>query len=136
MQGAETMINNVRDVMSIWPTIAEMSRDIQVNQRSLYSMWNRRKISARYWPALIEAAHRRGHKEISSELLMQLHAKQDRQKITQHDVVRREFDAEGRLSLSANEGHFSRYRAVQRARFASIAQVDEHIAALRDEWDR
>lgn len=129
-------IASIRDIMSIWPTVAEMSRDLQVNQRSLYSMWNRHKINARYWPALIEAAHRRGHKEVSSELLMQLHAKQGGQEIARNEATDSKFVAKHILSAAENGGHFSKFRNMQRARFASIDQVDEHIAALRDEWDR
>jgi hypothetical protein len=33
-------------------------------------------------------------------------------------------------------GHFSRFKEVRRTHFASGADIDDHVLALREEWDR
>jgi len=33
-------------------------------------------------------------------------------------------------------GHFSRFKALRRANFASVEEITAHISALRDEWER
>lgn len=36
----------------------------------------------------------------------------------------------------ARAGHFSRWRHLRRAEFASAEEIVDHVRALREEWDR
>jgi hypothetical protein len=129
-------MRTVKDIMSIWPTIADMHRDLDISQQTLYSMRRRNSIKQQYWPILIEAARRRGHHEVSAELLMQLHKEAldagSAQEINRNED---EFLKENIFEISV-QPHFSRFRPQREARFATMSQINEHIAALRDEWER
>jgi len=46
-----------------------------------------------------------------------------------------EADAAGK-STGAAHGHFSKWRHLRRSNFASAAEIDAHINALREEWTR
>lgn len=37
---------------------------------------------------------------------------------------------------SRREGHFTRFKNLRRAHFKSADEINEHIRALRDEWER
>jgi len=37
---------------------------------------------------------------------------------------------------SSDVGHFSRWQHVRQSHFATSEEIDDHIRALRDEWDR
>lgn len=59
--------------------------------------------------------------------------------------LRGELPASGRVSVeitvesdepALGQGQFSRHRAQRRRGFRSAAEIDAHVAALRDEWDR
>ena len=61
------------------------------------------------------------------------------------DDLRLDLPASGRVSLeitveaadaAASTGQFSRFKARRRTGFASSAEIEAHVAALRDEWDR
>lgn len=60
------------------------------------------------------------------------------------DDLRRDLPATGRVSVAITLesdaelpiGQFSRFRDRCRRGFASPAEIDAHLAALRDEWDR
>lgn len=60
------------------------------------------------------------------------------------DDLRRDLPATGRVSVAItleNEaevptGQFSRFRDRCRGGFASPTEIDAHLSALRDEWDR
>jgi DNA-binding transcriptional regulator YdaS (Cro superfamily) len=45
-------------------------------------------------------------------------------------------DGGARPAAPQSEGHFSRFRHLRRANFRSGTEIDEHIDALRREWDR
>ena len=43
---------------------------------------------------------------------------------------------EGDRGFVSEPGPFSRYRYLAKPRFTSIEEVDAHVRALRDDWDR
>lgn len=45
-------------------------------------------------------------------------------------------NTEPTADVEPGKGHFSRFKHLRRAHFASAEEVNAHIRALRDEWDR
>lgn len=49
-----------RDIISLWPRLADFASDIGVPENTAKQMRTRNSINARYWPALVRAAQSRG----------------------------------------------------------------------------
>jgi hypothetical protein len=130
-------MKNVRDILSIWPTIIEAHHDLKIPAPTIYTWRRRNSIQRKYWPRLIEAARLRGHQEVSAELLMKVHSQIQIEHIIQSEHSGEHASlAEGASGAMASGGHFSRHRPRRSARYASLAQINDHVAALRQEWDR
>ena len=135
-------MQRVADVFAIWPTDAGLAREIGAPYSTVSAWKQRGSIPVAYWRAIIDAAHRRGHPEITADLLVGLHADlsgEQRAGFFEDEVAYRarpETDG-GRgvdQSGSCGKGHFSRYRHLRRDHFKTADEIEEHIRALREEW--
>jgi hypothetical protein len=139
-------MQNVADVLALWPSDAEFGRDIGVAYPTVSAWKQRGSIPAAYWWHIIRAAAHRGHPEITADLLARLHARKV------NDTSPAGFAEEGgqptmletgetlrpeeRPEDSGTAGHFSRWKHLRRANFSSPAEIAAHINALREEWER
>src|SRR3974390_2981104 len=137
-------MQKVADIFAAWPSDAEFGRDIGVPYPTVSAWKQRGSIPAAYWWHIIRAAAHRGHPEITADLLARLHARKA------SDNGPSGFAEEGQPamlepealkpenwpSVSTATGHFSRWKHLRRADFASPAEIAAHINALREEWDR
>jgi len=134
-------MKNVADIFDAWPSVAEFSRDLGVPYTTAFSWKERGAIPGEHWLAIVRAANRRSHPEVTVELLALLHAGETTS--IQPAGFAEEEPATGvgspssRIGESSNRtGHFSRWKHLRRTHFASSEEIVEHIRALRDEWDR
>src|SRR3954469_23435268 len=68
-------MQTVAEIFSAWPSDAELGRDIGVPYPTLSAWKQRGSIPPAYWRDIIRAARRRGHPEITADLLADLHAR-------------------------------------------------------------
>lgn len=138
-------MHSVSDVIGAWPTVAELARDLGVPYQTVAAWKQRDSIRPEYWHDIVRAAQRRGHPEITAELLARIHARKapDRSTGFAEDESPRPRPPAGSDmgtksgDLHANgDGHFSRFKHLRRTHFASAEEIVAHIRALRDEWDR
>jgi hypothetical protein len=138
-------MQNVAEIFAAWPSDAEFGRDIGVPYPTVSAWKQRGSIPAAYWWHIVRAAAHRGHPEITADLLARLHARKA------SDNRPSGFAEEGQLAMLKTQeaskpedrpngtmaaGHFSRWKHLRRASFASPAEIAAHIDALREEWDR
>lgn len=64
---------NHKDIIDLWESIAEFSRDINVKYEAAKKMYYRRRISPSHWPAVISAATSRGFSQVNLPVLMDLY---------------------------------------------------------------
>jgi len=71
------MINPVEALIDRWPApkVANFGRDLGVTVEHASAFKRRKSIPINYWPALLEAAKKRGLEDVNSELLISIHAK-------------------------------------------------------------
>jgi len=139
-------MQNVSDIFAAWPSDAEFGRDIGVPYPTISAWKQRASIPAAYWWHIVRAALQRGHPEITADLLARLHARKANNGPPSGFAEEGEFSTitgpqrtskiEDGLNGSAAAGHFSRWRHLRRANFASPGEIAAHIGALRDEWNR
>jgi hypothetical protein len=138
-------MQNVADLFAAWPSDAEFGRDIGVPYPTVSAWKQRGSIPATYWCHIIRAAAQRGHPEITADLLARLHARKASDNrlpgfaeegqpamLEGLEIPKPEDGANGTTAA----GHFSRWKHLRRASFASPAEIAAHINALREEWDR
>ena len=72
-------MSTVQQIIGLWPSAAEMARDIGLKRASHGTVlkW-RSSIPVKYWPQLVEAAERRGIKGVTYEVLAEAHAERGR----------------------------------------------------------
>lgn len=58
---------------ALWPSVAEFARDAGIKPSHAHVMLTRGNISVGYWPAIIEAAEKRGLSGVTPEALLRLH---------------------------------------------------------------
>ena len=79
----------------------------------------------------------RGLREITSELLVELHdsnAEEAASGFAEPATTAGDLTAPAKASAAA--GQFSRWKALRRSHFAAADEIVEHVQALRSEWDR
>jgi hypothetical protein len=135
-------MQNVADIFALWPSDAELARDLGVPYPTISAWKQRGSIPAAYWWHITRAARGRGLGEITADLLARLHARKanDRpsgfeEDSTSHYAVGLTAEQEDRGN-SDETGHFSRWRHLRRSNFASAQEIAAHIDALREEWER
>ena len=133
----------VSDFFALWPSDADLGRDIGVPYSTVAAWKQRRSIPVAYWREIIRAARRRGFQEITADLLVDLHARGQPAEHSEFGEEDRPFQQSQpeRRSVEIGErpietGHFSRFKHLRRSNFASVEEINEHIRALREEWDR
>jgi hypothetical protein len=139
-------MQDVAEIFAAWPSDAELGRDIGVPYPTISAWKQRASIPAAYWWDIVRAAMRRGHFEITAEVLARLHSRKPnngRPSGFAEDGVHSAIAGAGKLTqieCASHEGiatgHFSRWKQLRRANFASPDEISAHINALREEWDR
>jgi hypothetical protein len=132
-------MRTVSDIIQLWPRSADLARELDVSPPRLSDWKNRNSIPAAYWRDLIRAARRHGHPEVTAELLVDLHAREQPMEQNGFGEEERPWTEPAAPSAPPGEpvgtGHFSRFKHLRRSNFASIEEINEHIRALREEWD-
>jgi hypothetical protein len=138
-------IDAMENVGKIFDTVGgttSMAKILGVGVSTASEIKRRGRIPAEYWRDIIQAARKLGHPEITADLLVDLHARAPLAKATGFREAERAFDASSDQAAVPEEskpkptGHFSRFKHLRRTHFASAAEIDAHIDALRDEWAR
>jgi hypothetical protein len=133
----DMVVKRIYDIFSAWPSDAELGRDLGVPYPTISAWKQRGSIPAAYWRDIIRAARKRGHLEITADLLVDLHAPEPKAGASGLSEEGAPFEAEGHGNADDRRtGQFSRFKHLRRAHFASLAEVNAHISALRDEWER
>jgi len=129
-------MQKVPDIFKAWPSLAEFARDLGVPYQTAAAWKSRGSVSSEYWLAIVNAARRRGHFEITTDLLARLHARES-------IPIEPAGFAEARTGMSTRgeaegakngTGHFTRFKHLRRDRYKSAEEIEEYIRALRDEW--
>ena len=68
-------MQTVSDIFALWRSDADLGRDIGLPYPTVAAWKQRGSIPAAYWRDLIRAAHRRGHVNVTADLLAELHAR-------------------------------------------------------------
>ena len=58
-----------RDIIGLWPSAAQMARDLATLERTVRKWRDRGSIPPEHYPAIIKAAQRRGFGAVTLELL-------------------------------------------------------------------
>ncbi|MFL9825481.1 hypothetical protein [Rhodoplanes sp. SY1] len=134
-------MHSLADIFSLWPSDADLGRDMEVPYSTVASWKQRGSIPPAYWRDFILLARRRGHPEIDADFLVRLHARTpapgaargfgEDDAATFHAPP--ESSAPAAVGATAG-GHFSRHRAARRARFQTGREIEDHVDALREEW--
>ena len=141
-------MQSVAEVFSAWPSDAELGRDIGVPYPTISAWKQRGSIPPAYWREIIRAARRRGHPEITADVLVDLHARRSKRDLpsgfAEEGVVMRPAASPAARSAEIDvlpppgeqgTGHFSRFKHLRRNHFSTLDEINDHIAALREEWD-
>jgi hypothetical protein len=133
----EELMKRIADIFSTWPSDAELGRDLGVPYPTISAWKQRGSIPVAYWRDIIRAARKRGHAEITADLLVDLHAPEPKTGLPGVNEDSLPFEAQKSDAADQSRGgHFTRFRHLRRAHFASLQEVNAHISALRDEWKR
>lgn len=63
------MYDSHKEIICLWPTIADFSRAINVGYECAQQMKRRKSIASDHWTRVVEAARRLGHDDVTIELL-------------------------------------------------------------------
>jgi len=132
-------IKRVADVFDILGGTTAMARVLAVGVSTASEIKRRGRIPAEYWRDIIRAAAERGHPEITADLLTRLHAREGAPAGLAEEGGAFEADADaaaGPRPANGGAGQFTRFRNLRRHRFRTLAEVNDHVEALRDEWSR
>jgi hypothetical protein len=131
---SDNSIKCVADVFEIMGGTTAMARALAVGVSTASEIKRRGRIPAEYWRDIIRGAAERGHPEITADLLARLHAREGEP--TGFAEGGRAFEADADAAAHGSAGQFTRFRHLRRRRFRTLAEVNDHIDALRDEWSR
>ncbi|MBS7540488.1 hypothetical protein [Ancylobacter lacus] len=129
-------MQNVADILDLWPTDADLGRDIGVSYPAVAAWKRRGSIPPAYWRDIVAAARRRGLVDVTTDRLALIHAAR------LHDIGKAGSVHQALVAAADTDavpsagGHFSRFAHLRRSRFATADEIVDHIQALRDEWDR
>jgi hypothetical protein len=128
-------VKRISDIFSAWPSDADLGRDLGVPYPTISAWKQRDSIPAAYWRDIIRAARRRGHPEITADLLADLHAPEPSNGLSGLAEEEQRFDVQDRADADEKRvGHFSRFKHLRRDHFRTAAEIRQHIEKLRDEW--
>lgn len=138
-------MRSVLDIFALWPSDAELGRDIGLRYNTVSAWKQRGSIPGAYWRDLVRAAQRRGHFGVTAEILADLHARKTIDQVQSGFGERERTELEATYSPPAENrgaespapaGQFSRWKHLRRSHFSSPEGINQHIRALREEWDR
>jgi len=72
--------SSFESVISLWPSLAELAKDIGVDVSHAQTMKTRDSIPSRFWGDLEDAARRRGISEVTAKQLSHIEAKLKKEK--------------------------------------------------------
>jgi hypothetical protein len=133
-------MQSVADIFAVWPSDADLARDIGVPYPTVAAWKQRGSVPVAYWRALLRAARKRGFRQITANLLVDLHAASDDAPagFGEDEATYKPLDrsSEGASSgeIAQGKGHFSRHKHLRRDHFRSAEEIENHIRALREEW--
>lgn len=135
-------MQSVADIFALWPSDADVARDIGISYPTVSAWKQRGSIPVAYWKPFIQAARKRGYSEVTAALLVDVHARDAKDNAAGFAEDDARYPAQGELETERrrerNEqpatGHFSRHKHVRRNNFNSADEIEEHIRALREEW--
>ena len=128
------------NIFAIWPTDADLAREIGMSYSTVSAWKQRGSIPVAYWRAILDAAHRRGHPELTADLLVELHAGASgdaRAGFAEDDAVYKtppEAGDRGDNQTKPPETDTSRVTEIFAHHFKTADEIEEHIRALREEW--
>ena len=139
-------MRSVSELLDLWPSQAHLARDLGLPYQTATAWKARGSIPPGYWYDLIVAARRRGLDAVTADSLAMLHARHRKLRSLPEAAQVAEAAARStgtepaaessRDDLPASTGHFSRFFHVRRPHFASMQEINDHVTALREEWDR
>jgi hypothetical protein len=62
-----------RDIIAQWPSLGDFAADLGVSYNTAKQMRFRNSIAPFHWPALVEAAERRGISGVTLDVIARLH---------------------------------------------------------------
>ena len=135
-------MRKVADIFALWPSDADLGRDIGVPYPTVSAWKQRGSIPPAYWRAIIYAARRRGHRKFTADLLLDAHGPAaggqtmggfEEEEAT--PIMPDDERPENRKAISkSGDGHFSRHKHIRRNTFKTAEDIEDHLRALRDEW--
>jgi hypothetical protein len=135
-------MQNISELCSLWPSDAELARDLGVPYPTVAAWKQRGSIPASYWRQLLRAATARRLTQVTADLLTDLHARKDsgapetgfaEEEAPSFTPSAAVTDvAKGSAKPAA--GHFSRFKHLRRMHFRSAEEIEDHVRALREEW--
>ena len=127
----------IHDIFDVLGGPAAVARELRIKPSTASEMKRRGSIPAEYWAELAAIAERRRHPEINADLLAALHARHSRADMSEGPSLQHRAEAKARSSIEgAEQSHFARFKHLRRMHFKTSAEINDHIRALRDEWDR
>ncbi len=67
-------MQTVADIYALWPSVADLARDLGVTYPTVSAWKQRGSIPPHYWRAMVGAAQRRGQRKLTLEVLADVHA--------------------------------------------------------------
>lgn len=127
----------IHDIFDVLGGPAAVARELRIKPSTASEMKRRGSIPAEYWAELAAIAERRRHPEINADLLAALHARRSRADMSGNANPEQRTEADpGSDAKGAEQSHFARFKHLRRMHFKTSAEINDHIRALRDEWDR
>lgn len=135
-----TEVMSVGDIFALLGGNSAVARALGLGQSTASEMKRRGRIPAEYWSDLIELARKQGHPEVTADLLVSLHTRKTGNQtpagLSEEDRPwPGDVPAQAKEQAPSGEGHFSRFRHLRRNRFRTLEEINDHVAALREEWD-
>lgn len=127
----------IHDIFDALGGPAAIARELRIKPSTASEMKRRGSIPAEYWAELAAIAERRRHPEINADLLAALHARPSRAELAaEASPERRPAAVLASHTDGPEQAHFARFKHLRRMHFKTTAEINDHIRALRDEWDR
>lgn len=117
-------MRNAAQIIDLWPSRVELARELDVSYQTISKWRARRSIPPSYWKTLLASAAAHNIAEVSAVALVEAHA------------AAVQAEAPTRAPEHRSDGHFTRFRHLARPHFSSSEEVNAHISAMRDEWER
>jgi hypothetical protein len=135
-------MQNVSELCNVWPSDADLARDLGVPYPTVAAWKQRGSIPASYWRRLLRAAKARRLTQVTADLLIDLHARKPigtsepgfAEEETAPFVSSKAANGTAKDVAKPAAGHFSRFKHLRRMHFRSAEEIEDHIRALRDEW--